>query len=91
MQVKQKNAKSLLKTLHLSYIIYTNAEAYKKPREVSKTEISPKTAKVLQLLTVFAKHPSQMSSWVLNTCYNMVNRKFPVYKLKQKMAKKVKN
>ena len=43
-------------------------------------------------LTDFAKKTlSQKSGGVLNTCYKMVVRKFPIYKLKQKTAKKVKN
>ena len=54
-------------------------------------EISAKTDKDLQSLTVFAKTPSQKSGRVPNTCYKIVVRKFPIYKLKQKRAKKVKN
>ena len=34
---------------------------------------------------------SQKSGRVPNTCYKIVVRKFPIYKLKQKRAKKVKN
>ena len=37
------------------------------------------------------KTPSQKSGWVPNTCHKVVVRKFPVYKLKEKAAKKVKN
>ena len=37
------------------------------------------------------KNPSQKSDRVPNTCYKMVSRKFSIYKLKQKRAKKVKN
>ena len=37
------------------------------------------------------KAPLQKSGWVLNTYYKMVVRKFPICKLKQKRAKKVKN
>ena len=54
-------------------------------------EISAKTAKDIQSLTIFAKTSSQKSGRVLNTCYKMVVRKFPIYKLKQKRTKKVKS
>ena len=37
------------------------------------------------------KDPSQKSGGILNTCYKMVVTKFPIYKLKQKTAQKVKN
>ena len=39
----------------------------------------------------FLKAPSPDSNRVPNTCYKIVVRKFPVYKLKQKRAKNVKN
>ena len=42
--------------------MYTNAEAY----QTSKTEISAKTAKDIQSLTVLQKTPSQKSGGVLN-------------------------
>ena len=35
--------------------------------------------------------PSQKSGRVPNTCYKIVVRKFPIYKLKQKRTKKVKS
>ena len=54
-------------------------------------EISAKKAKGIQLLTVCAKTPFQKSGWDPNKCWKMVVRKFPIYKLKQKRAKKVKN
>ena len=37
------------------------------------------------------KNSSQKSVQVCNTCHKMVVRKFPVYKLKQKGAKKFEN
>ena len=43
-----------------------------KLRQISKTEISAKTAKDIQSLTVFAKTPSQNSGGILNTCYKTV-------------------
>ena len=57
----------------------------------SKMKITAKTAKELQSLTAFKKTPSQKSGRVPNTCYKIVVRKFPIYKLKQKKVKKVKN
>ena len=53
-------------------------------------ETSAKIAKDFQLLTIFAKNSIQMSGWVPNTCYKIVVRKFPIYRLKQKWAKKLK-
>ena len=55
------------------------------------TEISANIAKDFQSLTIFAKNFSQKSGQAPNTCYKIVVRKFPIYKLKQKGAKKVKN
>ena len=83
--------KNLIKVLLLSYIIYTNAKAYKEPRQTSKTEISAKTAKDLQSLFVFAKTPSQKSGRAPNTCHKIVVRKVPIFKLKQKRVKIFKN
>ena len=77
-----KNTSSKLHQIH-------QGRGVLKPRQTSKMEISAKTAKGIQSLTVFAKTPSQKSGWVLNTCYKIVVRKFPIYKLKQKRAKKV--
>ena len=64
---------------------------YQKPRQTSKTEISAKTAKNIQSLTVFVKNSIPESDRVFNIYYKMVVRKFPIYKLKQNRAKKVKN
>ena len=93
--MKQKNAIELkikLKRLFLSYIIYNNEEAYQEPRHTSKTKIYANIyaniAKESQSLNIFQKTPSQKSSRVPNTCYKIVVRKFPIYKLKQKMTKR---
>ena len=50
------------------------------------------TAREFHSLTIFAKStPFQRSGRVPNTCYKIVVKKFPIYKLKQKRAKKIKN
>ena len=59
---------------------------YLEPRQTSKMEISAKIVKDFQSLTSFEK-----KCRVPDTCYKIVARKFPICKLKQKMAKKVKN
>ena len=51
-------------------------------------EKSAITGKDIQSLIILQKPPSQTSGWVPNACYKIAVRKFPVYKLKQKMAKK---
>ena len=70
----------------LSCIIYTDKEAYEEPRQSLKTEIFEKIAKGFQLITIFHSE----SGRVPNTFYKIVVRKFPIYKLKQKTAKKLK-
>ena len=47
---------NLIEILLLGYIMYTNAETYSEPRQLSKTKISAKTTKDLQSLFVFAKN-----------------------------------
>ena len=54
-------------------------------------EISAKTAKDLQSVTVFEKTPSQKSGQVPNICYKIIVRQFPIYNLKQKRVKKLKS
>ena len=54
-----------------------------------KTEIFGKTAKGFQLITIFVKDYSE-SGRVPNTFYKIVVRKLPIYKLKEKTAKKLK-
>ena len=58
-------------TLSRLHYIHQRRGLLKAP-SISKTEISAKTAKDIQSLTVFAKTPSQKSGGVLNTCYKMV-------------------
>ena len=52
-------------------------------------EISGKIAKDFQLF--LQKTLTQKPGQVPDTCYQKVVRKFPIYKLKQKRTKKVKN
>ena len=55
-----------------------------------KMEISAKTTKDIQLLAVSAKN-SIPEFQPGNVSYKMEIRKFPIYKLKQKRSKEVKN
>ena len=77
--------------------MFTNAKTYKKnieekhPSQTSKMAILGKIAQDIQFLTIFQKSPSQKSGGVHNPCYEIVVRKFPMYKLKQKNVKNVKN
>ena len=48
--------RNLIKNTSSSYLIYTNAEAYEKHHQISKTDISAKKANNIQSLTVFAKN-----------------------------------
>ena len=57
--------KNVIKILFLSCIISTSAEAYYKPRQTSKTDISVKTAKELYSLSAFEKN-SILEVWTVS-------------------------
>ena len=77
--------------------MFINAKTYKKnieekhPSQTSKMAILAKIAQDIQFLTIFQKSPSQKSGGVHSACYEIAVRKFPMYKLKQKNVKNVKN
>ena len=93
-QVKQRMLKveNLIKNiLSRLHHIHQRRGLLKTPLNIWDRDIC-KNSKGRSVINCFCKKTSsQNSGGALNTCYKMVVWKFPIYKLKQKTAKKVKN
>ena len=81
--------KKLIKnTLSKLHRIHQRRGVLKTPSSIYDGNFSKKQPRTFCRYLFLQKTPSQKSGWVPNTCHKTVVRKFPMYKLKQKRAKK---